>query len=133
MGIDDAARIAASETVTLVELQREVSAFYRVRDWEKFQTLKDLAAGISIEAAELQQLFLWREGSDSQTIFDERRAEIEEEFADVFIHCLNFARQAELDIEAVVRHKLAVNDAKYPVAKVKGRVVPHQARNSCAR
>ena len=86
---------------------------------------EDLAAGIAIEAGELQQLFLWRDGRDADAVLEQRRADVQTELADVLIHCLNFARRAKIDIATVVSEKLAANARKYPTAEVKGRIAAH--------
>lgn len=118
---------AASDTLALV--QERLATFYRERDWEQFQTLKDLAAGIAIEASELQQLFLWRDGRESDSVLAERPDEVSAELADVLIHCLNFARLAEIDVAAAITQKLAANALKYPAATVRGRVIAHGGKS----
>jgi hypothetical protein len=44
--------------LTLDEIQQRLRGFREARDWSQFHNPKDLAAAISIEAAELQELFL---------------------------------------------------------------------------
>ena len=38
--------------------------FRNERDWEQFHNSKDLALAISIEAAELNELFLWKKSEE---------------------------------------------------------------------
>ena len=40
--------------------------FRNERDWGQFHRPKELAAGLSIEVGELQELFLWREGETAR-------------------------------------------------------------------
>jgi dCTP diphosphatase len=90
------------------------------REWRSFHTLNDLAAAIGIEAAELQEHFLWRSVADeAELLFDQRQA-IEDELADVLIHCLNFAAVAEIDIVAAIERKIDQNELRYPVDEVRG-------------
>jgi hypothetical protein len=42
----------------------EIVKFRNERDWEQFHNSKDLALAISIEAAELNELFLWKQADD---------------------------------------------------------------------
>ena len=42
------------------EITQELLKFRNERDWEQFHNSKDLALAISIEAAELNELFLWK-------------------------------------------------------------------------
>jgi len=94
------------------ELESEIARFCAERDWDVFHTNKDLAAAIAIEAAELQDLFLWDRTATSD--------EVREELADIFIYALRMAERNGLDVREIVREKLAVNAAKYPVGKCRG-------------
>jgi dCTP diphosphatase len=106
---------------TLSQLQEELRKFRDERDWAQFHTLKDLAAAITVEAAELQEILLWQRPEDESELLARRRAEVEAELADVLIQIVNFALAAEVDLGKAVLRKLAVNEAKYPVEKAYGR------------
>lgn len=105
--------------MTLREL---VAAFAHERDWEQFHTPKDLAAGLSVEAAELLELFLWKTPSEVEVMVQqpEARERMAEELADVLIFCLNFANRLDLDITSAMTTKLAANGRKYPINQAKG-------------
>ena len=94
------------------ELKSEVVAFCKMRDWDQFHTNKELAAAIAIEAAELQDIFLWNR--------DAKPGKVREELADVFIYALRMAERNNFDVAEIVRAKLAANAAKYPVEKCRG-------------
>jgi dCTP diphosphatase len=53
-----------SATDQLVLLQQKVDEFSLQRDWEKFHTPKNLTMALTIEAAELMEIFQWQEGAD---------------------------------------------------------------------
>ena len=99
----------------LADLQNEALAFRDARDWAQFHNAKDLAAGLSIEASELLECFLWKDAKSADP------AKIREELADVLVYALLLAHEAKIDIPAAVRAKLALNALKYPVEKAKGR------------
>ena len=99
----------------LTDLQNEALAFRDARDWAQFHNAKDLAAGLSIEASELLECFLWKDAKSADP------AKIREELADVLVYALLLAHEAKIDIPAAVRAKLALNALKYPVEKAKGR------------
>lgn len=44
------------------EILAELMQFTEDRDWDQFHDSKNLALAISIEAAELNELFLWKKG-----------------------------------------------------------------------
>ncbi|MEX0599766.1 MAG: dUTP diphosphatase, partial [Rhodothermales bacterium] len=60
----------------------ELKAFRDARDWAQFHNPKDLALALSIEAAELNELFLWKDAEDAD------REQVAEELADVFAFAL---------------------------------------------
>ena len=60
------------------------------RDWGQFHDSKNLALALSIEAAELNELFLWKKDSESKNIDRER---LKEELADVFAYALMLAER----------------------------------------
>lgn len=102
---------------SIEELQKEMVAFRDARNWRQFHNPKDLAISISLEAAELLEVFQWS-GKDIEA--DGKIAKIEEELADVFIYCGLMAEATGLDIAEIVRKKLKTNDEKYPVEKAYG-------------
>ena len=59
----------------------ELEKFRDARDWKQFHTTKDLAVAISIEAAELNELFLWKTVEESEKV---SREKLREEIADIF-------------------------------------------------
>lgn len=103
-------------------LRDEVLAFRDARDWKQFHTPKNLAAGLAIEAGELQEQFLWCTDAECEArIHDKvRRKAIAEEIADVVNYALLIAAHMELDLPAEIRKKIKVNARKYPVHKSKG-------------
>lgn len=91
------------------------------RDWQQFHKPNHLAAGISIEAAELLEHFLWKnpEQVSALKLDAAKRSAIGEEIADVLIYGLLLAHEMELDPAAIIRDKLVKNAAKYPVQKAR--------------
>jgi len=49
------------------EILQELLKFRNERDWEQFHNPKDLALAISIESAELLELFLWKNANEANT------------------------------------------------------------------
>ncbi len=95
-------------------LIKKIKNFRDERDWEKFHNPKDLALGLNIEAAELLELYLWKNPEDADV---ER---VKEELADVFVYALLISEKYSLNIEEIVSQKIERNAKKYPVDKSKG-------------
>ena len=88
------------------------------RDWKQFHNPKDLAISISLEAAELLEVFQW---SGSDVSADAKKDKIKEELADVLIYCVHMADACGLDIDQIVQEKMRKNSENYPVDKAKGK------------
>ena len=115
---------------TLAELQEAVRRFRDDRDWRQFHTLKDLAAALAVEAAELQQELLWVRPEEEATRLAERSGEIAAELADVVILALNFAEAASIDLGVAIREKLSANARRYPVELSRGSAVRAAERDA---
>jgi NTP pyrophosphatase (non-canonical NTP hydrolase) len=96
------------------ELTQLLVNFRNARDWEQFHNPKDLALALSIEAAELNEAFLWKKSEEADM------DKVREELADVFAYALLLANSCGLDVNEIVKAKVAKNELKYPVEKSKG-------------
>ncbi len=96
------------------QIQDELRRFNQERDWEQFHNGKDLAVGISVEAAELLEAFLWKNPEDASV------DKIREELADVLNYAFQLADKYNLDIKEIMLEKIRNNAEKYPVEKAKG-------------
>ena len=92
------------------------------RDWEQFHDSKNLALAISVESAELNELFLWQTNTESDQV-DLSRSK--EELADIFSFVFLLAHKHDLDVKEIVSEKVKVNAQKYPVSKSKGVATKH--------
>ncbi|WP_435137698.1 nucleotide pyrophosphohydrolase [Pseudopelagicola sp. nBUS_19] len=104
------------------KLQNELLKFAELRDWDQFHTPKDLAISVSIEAAELLDIFQWRDQSDPVT--DEEKASIASEVADIGQYLLLLCAKADIDFEHAIRAKLAKNKVRFPIKTAKGIAKP---------
>ena len=95
----------------------KINQFRDDRDWRQFHNEKDLAISISLEAAELLELFQWKSPEEVRENSIER---IKEELADVLIYSHMLASNLDLDIDEIIAAKLEKNNIKYPVDKSKG-------------
>lgn len=129
----DGGREYVDDTMTIQDLRRRVAAFVAARDWEQFHTPKDLAAAISIEAAELQEIFLWKTGGDVAALSGQPGALqcVRDELADVIILSLTLANRLDIDVAAAVSHKLDANAVKYPIELARGRADKYTAYDGC--
>ncbi|MFC4820017.1 nucleotide pyrophosphohydrolase [Dokdonella ginsengisoli] len=102
------------------QLQADLRRFAEERDWGQFHTPKNLAASLSIEAAEVLEHFQWLTDAQSHQLSDEKRREVGHEIADVLLYLLQLADKLNIDPLAAAREKLVINATKYPVEQAKG-------------
>jgi dCTP diphosphatase len=95
------------------EIMKELREFVAARDWGQFHSPENLAKSVSIEAAELLELFQWKapEGLDS----------LKDELADVLTYCYLLADKYDLDPKDLILEKLEKTKVKYPVEKSRGK------------
>jgi NTP pyrophosphatase (non-canonical NTP hydrolase) len=98
----------------IAEITDALVHFRDERDWEQFHNAKDLALALSIEAAELNEAFLWKEAGKADA------SKIREELADVFAFAFLLAHERGLEVKEIVMEKLHTNSQKYAVEKSKG-------------
>lgn len=70
-----------SSNSDIKEIMQQIVQFTQDRDWDQFHNGKDLALALSIEASELNEVFLWKQPEDVNV------DKIKEELADI----LNYA------------------------------------------
>lgn len=106
----------------LKKIIRHQRAFTAAREWDVYHTPKNLAAALSVEAAELLEIFQWLEGEavwpkkmDKETV--ER---LREELADVFYYLVRLSDVTGLDLEKAFWSKMKKNAKKYPVSLSRG-------------
>lgn len=92
----------------------ELRRFNQERDWDQFHNGKDLAIGLSVEASELLETFLWKSPENVNP------DKIREELADVLNYAFQMADKYGLDIKQIMLDKISCNAKKYPVEKAKG-------------
>ena len=99
-------------------LQKRLREFAAARHWQPYQTPKNLAIAMVVEAAELVEIFQWMTPEESQSIASNpaRLQHLGEEIADVMLYLLQIADHADIDVAAAVERKLALNALKYPAA-----------------
>ena len=101
----------------LDQVMSQLRELVKERDWEQFHTPENLAKSISIESAELLELFQWTSDVDLDDLRDE--------LADVLTYCLLLANAVDVDPVGIVSDKLEFTKAKYPVDKAKGKSVKY--------
>ena len=102
------------------ELQNEIDAFIKERNWEQFHSPKNLAMALSVEVAEIVEHFQWLTEEQSRNLPPEKLADIREEIGDVMIYLTELADKLSIDPVEAAQAKLEINKQKYPADVVRG-------------
>lgn len=117
------------EKITLIELKNKMKKFREDRDWTKFHTPKDLAISINLEAAELLELFQWKNNLNADEIKNNPKLsqKVTEELSDILSYILSMCDVLGIDISEAFLRKIKENEKKYPVGKCKGKAEKYTA------
>ena len=111
---------AGASASGLPELRDALRLFAADRDWDQFHSPKNLAAALSVEAAELLEPFQWLTDEQSRNLTPAQRAQVEAEMADVLLYLVRLADKLDVDLLRAARDKMRRNGEKYPVDKARG-------------
>ncbi len=104
-------------------LRQMMRDFVHERDWEKYHTPRNLAASVSVEAAELLELFQWltpEEAAQKSRTDPAFRQAVSEEIADVFMYLISLTNVLDIDLATTIHQKMQKNREKYPPHLFKG-------------
>lgn len=104
----------------LDQLRDALRAFTAARDWDRFHSPKNLAMALSVEAAELLEVFQWMTEADSRNLEPAAKAAASEEIADVLLYLILLSDALGVDPVAAAERKMIANAQKYPVEKARG-------------
>jgi NTP pyrophosphatase (non-canonical NTP hydrolase) len=111
-------------------IQEQLTRFSEERDWDQFQSPKNLSMALVGEAAELLELFQWlTEQQSKEIVNDEKQMSlVREEIGDVFLFLVRLADKLEVNIEKAALEKMEINAMKYPVELSKGNIEKYNRR-----
>ena len=107
-------------TIDLNQIQQRLDQFAQERDWEQFQSPKNLVMALAGEAGELLAEFQWLSEDQSRQLDDEKREAVALEMADIFNYLMLLSTRLNVDIAAAVDRKIAINAERYPAEVVRG-------------
>ncbi len=102
------------------QLRGQLRQFAAERDWDQFHSPKNLAMALSVEAAELLEIFQWLDDAQSARLTPPAMAAASDEIADVLLYLVRLSDKLGIDPIASAQRKLVANAAKYPADKARG-------------
>jgi dCTP diphosphatase len=115
---DDELKLASLEAMK--EYSRR---FVEDREWTNFHTPKNIAIGISVESAELLEIFQWLTESQSFAIKDNLKKiqQVKDELGDIFHLLIRISTLLDIDLVQSFWEKMKKNEEKYPIHLSKGK------------
>ncbi|MFP1624805.1 nucleotide pyrophosphohydrolase [Streptomyces sp. 5K101] len=97
-------------------LQRRLAEFAAARDWQPYHTPKNLAVALSVEAAELVEIFQWLTPEQSARVMEEEDTahRVRDEAADVLAYLLQFCEVLGIDVLRALSDKIDRNERRFP-------------------
>ena len=105
---------------SLDDLNAQLLAFARERDWEQFHSPKNLSMALAGEAGELLEHFQWLSEDQSAALNDDKREAVALELADILIYLIRLSERLDVDLVDAAYRKLAINRSRYPTERVRG-------------
>lgn len=101
--------------------EKEIKKYLKERSWDNLRP-GDIAKSISIESAELLELFQWTNKSLEEIKKDKGKIKlIKKELADVLLYCFDMSVLLEFDTGKILLDKLKQVKQKYPARLFKNR------------
>jgi len=117
--------------IDIKAIQEKLTIFSNEREWDQFQSPKNLSMGLVRESAELLELFQWLTEQQSIDIVrsEKQMLLVREEMADVFLFLVRLADKLDVDIEKAALEKIKINEIKYPINLSKGNIEKYNRRS----
>lgn len=106
----------------LAGLQRRLADFAAARDWQPYHTPKNLAAALSVEAAELLEIFQWLTPEEAGRVMadPDTAHRVADEVADVLAYLLQFCEVLGIEPLTALSAKIDRNEIRFPARGRRG-------------
>lgn len=93
----------------------ELIGFRNKKHWQKYHTLPALARALSIEAAEVNQLFLWQDSETVNAVLDDSKQsqKLKMELADTLTYAYYMCEKLGVEPNDLVHEKLQTNKGRH--------------------
>lgn len=96
------------------QIENIIKKFSTERDWEKFHNPKNLAMALSVETAELLEIFQWLDLEEASNLSEEKKQHLKEELADISVYLIRLCMRFNINLEDAIIEKMKKNEKKYP-------------------
>ena len=112
------------------KIQKILQEFSSKRNWDQFHSPKNLAMALSVDVAELVEIFQWLDNEQSlaQNLDSDSLKILKEELGDIMIYTIRLADKLNVNLEKAIYEKIEINSKKYPVELSKDNAVKYSRR-----
>jgi NTP pyrophosphatase (non-canonical NTP hydrolase) len=111
-----------TDIIDINKFKQTFSEFVQQRDWDQVHNPKNIAMALTVEAAELLEIFQWLSPEEAQNAKNNPviKEKISHELADIMIYLIRLSDKAEINLQRAIIEKMELNAQKYPATLVKG-------------
>jgi NTP pyrophosphatase (non-canonical NTP hydrolase) len=110
------------------KIQNLIKTFSAQRDWDKYHNPKNLAMALSVETAELVEIFQWLDFEQANHLTSDKKEHLKEEIADVAVYLLRICMAYDINLEDAIVEKMKKNEKKYPLFDSKGEKIVYNKK-----
>lgn len=99
----------------IAEILKKHLKFTKERNFDQFQTPKNLCMALAVEASELLEVFMWMNEKQVAELKETTKDAAKDELADVFIYLLRLSHVLGIDLIEAAHKKMEKNFNKYPI------------------
>ena len=109
----------------LEHIQSVIKNFSKDRDWDQFHNPKNLAMALSVETAELVEIFQWLSHEQAEALPEDKRIHLKEEVADIAVYLLRICMAYDINLGDAILEKMDKNAKKYPLVDEDGEKIEY--------
>lgn len=99
--------------LNLLSINESFRALAKIRGWEAYHTPKNLAAAISVESAELLEIFQWLTDAQSESLKNNsERSKVADEVADIVMYIVELCVRLDINLPQAITEKIEKNHQK---------------------
>ena len=98
------------------KIKNEIQKFVDDRNWEQSHTPKNLTMALSVEAAELVEIFTWQK-EDEYLNRDKKviKNKTQDELVDIFYYIIRICQKMDINLEKAFYKKMKKNYLKHSI------------------
>lgn len=100
--------------------QKQIKKFNNARNWDQFQSPKDLLLGIVEEVGELRNIIKWEQDPEViNKVILENKDEFEDNIGDIYWFLAVLATKYNIDLDEAITKVIKSNQKRFPIKQTK--------------